>query len=68
MNIKGVILNFSASFLLVLVVIAVVTYQWNRVFHGAGVVEWELSFAVAFLFGFLLAALKASERKKKEKE
>ena len=67
MNIKRLLIDFVSSFLLVLVVASIVTYLWNLIFHAAGAVNWETSFRLAIIFGFVLPWIKARERKEKEK-
>jgi len=63
MDVKALFLDFVSSFLLVLVVTVVVTYLWNLIFEGAGVVEWETSFRLAIVLGIVLSWIKARERK-----
>ena len=65
MKIKKFLIHFATMFALVLVVSAIVTYLWSLIFHGAGAIDWQLSFTLAIIVGIILAVERA--RKSKEK-
>ena len=64
MKIKKFLIHFATMFALVLVVSAIVTYLWSLIFHGAGAIDWQLSFTLAIIVGIILAV----ERTRKSKE
>ena len=52
-------------FVIVLVVSIIVTYLWNLVVHGSGLVDWEVSLLFALSLGIALPlswALAAKEK------
>lgn len=59
---------FLFTFIVTLIATAVITYFWNLIFHGYGLVEWETSFRSAILFGILFALLKLQDNKKDKKQ
>ena len=65
MESKNALIDFIVSFLLVFVVLAGVTYLWNRVFHAAGAVDWGTSFALAVVLGIALTWGKVRARQKR---
>lgn len=54
MNIKRLLVEFVAVFAVALVTVALVTFLWNLIGHGAITVDWETSFRFAIMFGILL--------------
>jgi len=64
MKIKKFLIHFATMFTLVLVVSVIVTYLWSLIFHGAGAIDWQLSFTLAIIVGIILAV----ERTRKSKE
>lgn len=67
MNIRELLIDFVTTFVLGLVVTAIVTFLWSLIFHGAGIVDWETSFRFAIIFGILFPWMRARESKQKEK-
>ena len=65
MNIKELLINFVITFAVTLVVAAIVTFLYSFIVHGAGTVNWETSFRLAIILGFVLSWMKARESKKK---
>ena len=65
MKIKKFLIQFVIYFSLLFVVTAIVTYLWDLIFHGAGAINWQLSFTLAIIVGIILAVERA--RKSKEK-
>lgn len=65
MNMKILFWFFVANFSLTIVVAAVVTFLWSLIVHGSGVIDWEISVALAFAIASALISVKAQELKKK---
>ena len=47
------------------VVAAIVTYFWNLIAHGQGVVDWETSFRLAIIIGIALPVTRIMPFKRK---
>jgi hypothetical protein len=65
MKIKELLVGFVVTFVVVLVVAAIVTYLWNLIVHGQSVVDWEMSFRLAIALGVALPiswALRSREK------
>ena len=54
MNIKKLVVEFGTLFAVTLVTVAIVTFLWNIIGHGASAVDWETSFRFAIIFGIIL--------------
>ncbi len=67
MNVKDLLIRFAVTFIVTLVVSAIVTYLWNLVFHGAAAVDWETSFRFAIILGIVLPWMRVRESKEKER-
>lgn len=65
MNLKSILRGFIVYFVLVIIVSAVVSYLYSHIAHGQGVIDWESSFRLAFIFGVALPIVNEFERKKK---
>jgi hypothetical protein len=65
MNIKKLVVEFVSVFAVSLVTVALVTFLWNLIGHGANAVDWETSFRFAIIFGILLTWVKSRETKEK---
>ena len=65
MNIKKLVVEFVTVFAVALVTVALVTLLWNLIGHGASVVDWEISFRFAIIFGIILTWVKSREIKEK---
>lgn len=63
MNLKRLLVEFAAVFAVTLATAAVVTFLWNLIAHGAGVIDWETSFRLAIVFGIILTSVKLLEIK-----
>lgn len=66
MNIRELLINFIITFAMTLVVTAIVTILYSLIVHGAGTVDWEISFRFAIILGIILSWTKARESKGKE--
>ena len=64
MNIKKLVVEFSAVFPVTLVTVTLVTFLWNLIGHGESVVDWETSFRFATIFGVILTWIKSRETPK----
>ena len=65
MKIKKFLIHFATMFALVLVVSAIVTYLWSLIFHGAGAIDWQLSFTLAIVVGITFSLTRAMMSKEK---
>ena len=65
MNIKKLVIEFGTVFVVALLTVALVTFLWNLIGHGASVVDWETSFRFAIIFGIILTWVKSRENKDK---
>ena len=70
MNVKEALINFVTMFTVTLVVMAIVTFLYSLIVHGAGTIDWERSFALAgaLAVGLGLVAPWMRARESKEKE
>ena len=64
---KEFLLHFVIIFVLTLVVGSIVNFLWNLIFHGTQMIDWEIPFRFAIIFGIVLSWMKTRERKGKEK-
>jgi len=65
MKIKKLLIGFATTFVVTLVVAAIVTYLWNLGVHGQSVVDWETSFRLAIILGIALPVHRAMTSKEK---
>jgi hypothetical protein len=65
MNMKLVFWDFVANFSLTIVVAAIVTFLWSLIAHGSGIIDWEISFVLAFVMAAVQASRKWQELKGK---
>ncbi len=65
MNIKKLAIEFVTVFAVALVTVAMVTFLWNFIGHGASSIDWETSFRFAIIFGIILTWVKSREIKEK---
>jgi hypothetical protein len=65
MNSKKLVIEFGTVFAVTLVTTALVTFLWNIVGHGTGIVDWETSFRFAVIFGIILTWAKSRETREK---
>jgi hypothetical protein len=63
MNIRKLAVEFVTVFAVALVTVALMTFLWNLIGHGASIVDWETSFRFAIIFGIILTWVKARETK-----
>lgn len=54
MSRKNMIIEFGAVFAVTLVTVALVTFLWNFIGHGAGLPDWETAFRLVITFGVVL--------------
>ncbi len=62
MKIKNLAVEFGTVFAVSFVSAIVVTFLWNFIGHGESVVDWEISFRFAVIFGIILTWAKSRER------
>jgi hypothetical protein len=62
---KNILPGFVVYFALVFIVSVVVSYLYSLVAHGQGVIDWELSYRLGFIFGVSLPIVSEFERKMK---
>ena len=71
MNLKESLIVFVTTFAVTLVVMAIVTFLYSLIVHGAGTIAWERSFGLAIglaiALGIVLPWTRAREGKEKEK-
>jgi len=65
MNSKKLVIEFGTVFAVTLVTAALVTFLWNIVGHGTGIIDWETSFRFAVIFGIILTWAKSRETREK---
>ena len=63
MNIKKLLIDFLTTFVVVLVVSAIVTFLYSLIVHGSSDVDWDTSFRFAIILGIALPLLKSREGK-----
>jgi len=63
MNIKRFASDFVVIFAISLLVSVIVTFLYNIIVHGAGVIDWETSFRLSILLGILLSWIQQREKK-----
>jgi hypothetical protein len=66
MNIEKLVVDFGTVFAVALVTVAIVTFLWNIIGHGASTIDWETSFRFAIIFGIILTWVKSRETKEKQ--
>ena len=64
MNLRTLLYNFAITFLVTLVVAALVTYLWNAVRLGINSVDWDTAFVLAITFGIALPIIEMTTQKK----
>jgi ABC-type sugar transport system permease subunit len=62
MSFQNILRGFLVYFVLVFVVSTGVGYLYSLVAHGQGVIDWESSFRLAFIFGIVLPVVHELER------
>lgn len=63
MIIKGLLVEFVTVFAVALMTAAIVTFLWNFIGHGESIIDWEISFLFAILFGIIQTWVKSREIK-----
>ena len=63
MDIKELAVDFVTTFVVTLVVVAIVTFLYSLIAHGAGTIDWERAFGLAIALGIVLPWMRARERK-----
>ena len=61
MNTKELLINFGLTFIMTLVVAAIVSFLYSFTIHGKGTIDWETSFRLAIILGIVLSWIKARE-------
>jgi len=51
---KDSLIHFGITFVVTLVVCAIVTFLYSLIAHGEGVVDWDTSVLFAVIFGIVL--------------
>lgn len=64
MSHKDFVKSFFTLSALSLVASAAVSYLYNLLIHGAGLVDWQTSFRFSILFGLVLTWIRNSRGKK----
>jgi hypothetical protein len=65
MSFKNILRGFVVYFVLVFVVSAAVGYLYSLMAYGQGIVAWESSLRLAFIFGVVLPIVHELERRQK---
>lgn len=68
MDLIKVLADAAITFVIVLVVAAVVTFFYSLIAHGSGAVDWETAFRFAIILAIVLPWLKARDRKEKKSQ
>ena len=67
MSIRQLLIDFSITFAVTLVVAVVVTSLWSLIFHGAGTIDWETAFRFALIFGITFGIVLPRTRARESK-
>lgn len=59
MDSKQFLLDMAITIPVTFVVAAVVTFLYNMIAHGAGSVDWDTAFYLAFILGIILPLARA---------
>lgn len=54
MSVKNFIINFALVFCITFIVSIVVSYLYSLIAHGAGSIDWPLSFRNSIIFGIII--------------
>jgi fructose-specific phosphotransferase system IIC component len=54
MNIRTLLLNMVAVFLITFIIAALVTFLWNLLRHDLSAVDWDTAFVLAITLGIVL--------------
>ena len=57
--------DFAATFVIVFIVSMIVSYVYSFIAHGAGKIDWDVSFQLATIFGIVFPAIKIREKHQK---
>jgi hypothetical protein len=63
MNARKFLIHFATVFSIVLLVSVIVTFVYNLIIHGAGVIDWETSFRLSIILGIALPWVRMREAK-----
>jgi hypothetical protein len=66
MSRKELFVRFITTFGVTFVVTVMVTFLWSLIRHGAGVIDWETSFRMAFILGVALPVSGALLKREKQ--
>jgi len=61
MKIKKLLSYFVGYFALTLVVTAITSFLYSLIVHGAGIINWEISFYFAIFLGIFLSWIRKRE-------
>jgi hypothetical protein len=64
MNIKSLLTEMIITFIVALIVVALVTFLWNTLRYGTTIVDWDTAFVSAITFSIVLPLAHGMERKK----
>lgn len=67
MNTKKILIDVATTFALAYVCTAIVTYLYSLIVHGVGIIDWEISFIMAVILGWMVPWMRARENREKEK-
>ncbi len=62
---KDFLIRFAITFPLTLVTTAIASFLYSLIVHGAGIIDWEISFHFAIVLGIVISTIKAVESKRK---
>lgn len=63
MDLKKFAMDFATTFAVVLIVGLVVSYLYDLIVHGAGLLEWESSIRFAIILGIVLPWVNQRQKK-----
>jgi hypothetical protein len=67
MSRKELFVRFISTFAVTFLVVLVVTFLWNLIRYGTGMIDWKISLRLAFILAVALplwAALRGREQRK----
>ncbi len=67
MNLKKLLVNFAATFIIAFVVAALSTLLWNLIQSGTAAVDWASSFRLAIILGIAFPLVETLRNKAKAK-
>jgi hypothetical protein len=62
MHIRVFLREFAIIFLIALAATLVVTYLWNLIFDGKGIIDWGTSFRFSIVLGIIFGIIEARKK------